>query len=374
MRQWMSRHSCTAQVVNAWLWMVMLFACTTVHAHLMVAQRGTLNLVGDGAYMVMSLPTTAFKNIDDDGDGRLSYAESHAHRREIETQIRAGVQLAGPQGQAALEGVMFSLSPPDDAPTEPAQQLVVLGRFALAPGETKWQFKLDLFGSRADEQTQHVTVTRGEESQLMTFTPARRTLEVLPSGWTVFVDQLTLGAEHILTGADHVLFLLVVLATGWRLRNMVVALTCFTAGHAATLITCNVLGWKAPAALVEPAIAATIVGMAGFDRWCVHRGHTPPAAVRWVGVFGCALIHGLGLAQAFSDLGLNGSRKVLSLAGFNLGIELGQLAVAVAAVTAVQAMRYLFGNASIKLDNAWVSYGAMALGMVWFFERLLVSA
>ena len=76
---------------------------------------------------------------------------------------------------------------------------------------------------------------------------------------------------HVLGGLDHLLFLLVVLATGWAWRSALLALTCFTAGHAATLAAVALGGVTAPAHMVEPAIAATIVGMALFDRWSRQR-------------------------------------------------------------------------------------------------------
>lgn len=92
-------------------------------------------------------------------------------------------------------------------------------------------------------------------------TPEHPQGSVFPSAWATFATQVRLGAFHVLSGADHLLFLLVV------------------------LVACVGYGLSVPSSLVEPAIAATIVGMAVFDR---------------------ALIHGLGLAGALTDLGLDG--------------------------------------------------------------------
>ncbi|PUE06268.1 hypothetical protein B9Z51_15740 [Limnohabitans sp. T6-5] len=360
-------------LLTGWMGWLMLLS-GAAHAHLMVAQRGTLNFVDGGAFMVLSLPISAFQGIDDDGDGRLSMAEGHAHWRDIETQVRAGVHLVSEQGAAPLEGVMFNLSPPDNAPTAPASQLVVMGRFAWPSGLQGGLFGVRLFGTQADEQTLHVTVTRGGDTQLLTLSPERAEMAVFPSFWAVISDQLWIGAHHVLAGADHLLFLWVVLAAGTGLRHLVWTLTCFTLGHALTLLACVLGGWKVSPALVEPAIAITIVGMAGFDRWSQNNGRTVPFAWRMGLVFFCALIHGLGMAEALADLGLQGARKFWSLLGFNLGIELGQLAAAGVAVGVFWALRRWAGERAVAKALRLASWGAMGLGTFWFVQRIAMAA
>jgi hypothetical protein len=346
----------------------------SVHAHLMVAQRGTLNVVGDGAYMVMSLPVSAFKGVDDDGDGMLSLAEGNAHLRELEAQVRDGVQLLGSRGALPLEGLMITLSPPDNAPTAPTAHLVVVGRYALGPAADGLSMKLMLFGTSSAEQTQEITVTRGAEKQRLILAPGREQREILPPAWDVFVDQARLGAEHVLGGIDHLLFLLVVLATGLGLRHTVLALTCFAAGHAITLAASAWGGWGAPSSVVEPAIAATIVGMVLFDRWSQRRPRPLPASVRLVLVFACALVHGLGLAGALTDLGLDREHLLLSLAGFNAGIEAAQLAVAVLAAGLMAGVLRLKGPAGLALSMRLASLSAFTAGSVWLVQRVAFPA
>jgi hypothetical protein len=343
-------------------------------AHLMVAQRGTLNLVGGGAYMVMSLPVSAFKGVDDDGDGRLSLAEGHAHIQDIEAQVRSGVQLIDGAGSLPLEGVMVTLSPPDDAPTSPAAHVVVVGRYALRSSSDGLRMHLSLFGKTAAEQTQEVTVTRGAEKQRMVLAASREEREVLPAAWDAFVDHARLGAAHVLGGMDHLLFLLVVLATGWGLRQTVLALTCFTAGHAITLAASAWGGWGVPSSVVEPAIAATIVGMVLFDRWSQSRPRPLPASVRLALVFACSLVHGLGLAAALTDLGLDRDHLLLSLAGFNAGIEAAQLAVAVLAAGLMAGVLRLKGPAGLALTTRLASFTAFTAGSVWLLQRVAFPA
>ncbi|MCF8168021.1 MAG: HupE/UreJ family protein [Rhodoferax sp.] len=344
-------------------------AATAAHAHLVVSQRGTLNIVGDGAYMVLSLPVSSLSGFDDNKDGLLSVNELRAHGASIESQIKQGVTLESDQGRSALEGIMLNTAPPDNAPSAPSTHLVVLGRFAIPAQATDLKLALRLFGTRVDEQTEQIAVTRGAQSQLITLTPEHPQGSVLPSAWASFVAQVRLGAFHVLSGADHLLFLLVVLAAAWNMRQVVLALTCFTAGHAVTLVACVWYGLSVPASVVEPAIAATIVGMALFDRWSAHRSLTNAIAIRLSLVFVCALIHGLGLAGALSDLGVDGIGKVVSLAGFNAGIELGQIAVAFTAALAMRDVRQLGGPIGLAKATRFASYLSMALGSFWFFQR-----
>ena len=365
--------------LGAWLRRVVALAAllfgASAQAHLMVAQRGSLNIVGDGAYMVMSLPVSAFKGVDDDGDGLLSLAEANAHIRDLEAQVHSGVQFIGPQGALPLEGVMISVSPPDEAPAKPAAHIVVVGRFALGNTATNGlSMRLTLFGKSAAEQSQDITVTRGAEKQRLVLAPGRGQREVLPPAWAVFADHAKQGAEHVLSGADHLLFLLVVLATGWGLRQTVLALTCFTAGHAITLAATVLGGWAAPSSVVEPAIAATIIGMVLFDQWSQRRPHPWPPSVRLALVFACALIHGLGLASALTDLGLDQEHLLLSLAGFNIGIEAAQVGVALLAAGAMAVVLRLRGPEGIALTTRIASFSAIALGSAWLVQRVVFPA
>jgi hypothetical protein len=346
-------------------------AVSAAHAHPVMSQRGTLNIVGDGAYMVLSLPVSSLSGFDDDHDGLLSVVELRAHGTNIESQIKQGVTLQSDQGQSALEGIMLNTAPPESSPAAPSTHLMVLGRFALPAQPTKLKLALQLFGTRADEQTEQIAVTRGSQSQLITLTPAHREETLLPSLWIRIAQQVRLGAFHVLSGADHLLFLLVVLAAAWNLRQVILALTCFTAGHALTLVACVWYGVSVPSGLVEPVIAATIVGMALFDRWSTHHRLAHPVAIRLTLVFACALIHGLGLAGALTDLGLDGVGKAWSLVGFNIGIELAQIAVALTAALLMWGVKRLGGSVVLAKATRAASYLSMALGSFWFFQRAL---
>lgn len=86
------------------------------------------------------------------------------------------------------------------------------------------------------------------------------------------------------------------------------------------------------------------------------------------------VIHGWGMAEALADLGLQGARKFWSLLGFNLGIELGQLAAAGVAVGVFWALRRWAGASAVAMALRLASWGAMGLGTFWFFQRMTLTA
>lgn len=351
-----------------------LWASLACQAHLMVAQHGTLNIVGDAAFMVVSLPVSALRGVDDDGDGRLSPAEASTHQANIENQVREGIFLTDARGLLPMQGLLISLSPPDDAPTAPAGQLVALARFAWGPEVSGPRLSMTLFGQEASTQTQRITVTQGKKSQLMSLSPDQPSALVLPPAWQVVALQGLAGASHILGGLDHLLFLLLVVVNGWGLRQVVLALSCFTAGHALTLAASSVWGGPVAASWVEPAIAATLVGLAVYDHWAAKQTQAPHMAWRVGLVFAGALVHGLGLAGGFNSLGLQGAGLVWSLLGFNLGIELAQIALVLAASAAWYGLRRVFPRACATVSQgprrAWLGYVGITLGLVWLVQGL----
>ena len=343
-------------------------------AHLMVAQRGTLNWVGDGVFMVLSLPVSAFTGVDDDGDGQWSAAELSAHTALIEAQVQRGVQLFAGGHALPLQGLLLQPSAADHAGQAAASQVVVLGRFALSAQRTDLRFKLALFGKGPDEQAQQITVSRGDEAQRLLLTPARTDGELLPGAAATLKDYVAQGIAHVLAGPDHLLFLLVVLASAWGLRPALLALSCFTVGHAITLAASALGGLSVPASLVEPAIALTIVGMALVERWSRRRQRAGargmPEGVRLTLVFGCALVHGLGLAGALGDLGLDTRHRLWSLAGFNLGVELAQVGVALSVALLMLGLRHVAGVGAPARLARLASLAAVALGAFWFMQRV----
>ena len=178
-----------------------------------------------------------------------------------------------------------------------------------------------------------------------------------------FVFYLGLGVEHIIGGIDHLLFLLALLALATSLWQTVKIVTAFTVAHSITLSLAALGMVDVPSSIVEPLIAASIV-------WVAVENLVAPAgaARRWLiaGVFG--LVHGLGFASASVELGLPRDVLLRALVGFNIGVELGQLAfVAVVMPPLVWASR----PGRLPRLPQILSVIVALVGAVWLVERLL---
>lgn len=136
-----------------------------------------------------------------------------------------------------------------------------------------------------------------------------------------------LGYEHIIPkGLDHILFVLALFFASTRLRPLVIQISVFTLAHTITLAIAAA-GWvKAPGSIVEPLIAVSIAFVAIEN--LVMKEMTP---WRPLIVFGFGLFHGLGFASVLIDLGLPDDQFLTALIGFNIGVELGQLSIVLAA-------------------------------------------
>ena len=135
---------------------------------------------------------------------------------------------------------------------------------------------------------------------------------------------LSVGVRHIMTGFDHLVFLAGLLLAARSARELVGGLTAFTAAHSLSLALAVVAGIRAPASIVEPIIAASIAWV-GLENLVPGR-----SGLRVMVVFGFGLIHGMGFAEALTELGFgqSPSEMAVALLSFNAGVEAGQLAVA----------------------------------------------
>ncbi|WP_331796527.1 HupE/UreJ family protein [Pseudotabrizicola sp. L79] len=152
------------------------------------------------------------------------------------------------------------------------------------------------------------------------------------SAGAVFVRYIVSGFEHIIPkGLDHILFVLGLYFYALRFGPMLAQVTAFTLAHTVTLALASLKIVQVPAEIVEPLIAASIVYVAVEN--IIGGGRIGP--LRVAVVFGFGLLHGLGFASVLGDVGLQDSRFVVGLIGFNIGVELGQLAVILVAFLAL---------------------------------------
>jgi len=142
-------------------------------AHVMVAQNGTLNVMEDGVFMVLSLPVSAFEGIDNDKNGLLSKDEFNRNRSLIAAAIIDGVLLSDESGVLPLQGMMLSPvihhEPQSKSHNSLASQIVVMGRFPLTESSEDLQFFINLFGKEKSEQLIKIAVTRKQDQQTQKF-------------------------------------------------------------------------------------------------------------------------------------------------------------------------------------------------------------
>jgi hydrogenase/urease accessory protein HupE len=175
---------------------------------------------------------------------------------------------------------------------------------------------------------------------------------------------VALGIEHILTGYDHLVFLLGLLIAGTGFKDITRIITSFTAAHSITLALSSMDLVRISPSVVEPLIAISIVyvgleNVLGRDlKW------------RWLLTFAFGLVHGFGFASALRDVGIgSGGAAALPLVLFNVGVELGQFFVALVALPIIWRLRRRHTFVTRLAPACSVIIGIA--GMAWLVERLL---
>jgi hydrogenase/urease accessory protein HupE len=188
------------------------------------------------------------------------------------------------------------------------------------------------------------------------------------SWWQVAHSYLRLGATHILTGPDHLLFVLGLMLLVVGRRRLLFTVTAFTAGHSVTL-SLAVLGVvNVPSGPIEAAIAFSILVVA--VELVREPGASPTLMQRypWIMSFVFGLLHGLGFAGALAEIGLPVGEIPLALFSFNVGIEAGQLAFCALCLVPLVAFRR-WDFTSLAVRTRMVAYPIGTLAAFWVFER-----
>ena len=197
------------------------------------------------------------------------------------------------------------------------------------------------------------------------------------SRWRQFLQYVVEGIWHIWIGFDHILFLLSLLlpavlvfeARRWQgaatfrqaTGEVLWVVTAFTVAHSITLTLAALQIIDLPSRLVEGAIAASVVLASANNLYPVVQRR------RWLVAFSFGLIHGFGFASVLTELGLPQEALALSLLGFNLGVEAGQLAI----VAAFLPVAYLLRNTQLYQKGVLVvgSWLTLLVALVWLIER-----
>lgn len=175
-----------------------------------------------------------------------------------------------------------------------------------------------------------------------------------------------LGAKHMVTGYDHLLFLIGVIFYLKQLRSVAIFASLFALGHTITLISGVLLGLDVNAYLVDAVIGLS-VAYKGFDNLDGFRTLFGDSPNERMAVFIFGLFHGLGLATKLQDIGLTENGLLPNLVSFNIGVELGQLA---ALVVFVLVLRYMPPRTSGSRIGTGVNIGLVAAGFTLMAYQL----
>ena len=275
--------------------------------------------------------------------------------------IRDKVTLAA-QGARCAAG-RGSLAPP--APGVESVTLVV--EFTCAGAVRELLIRDDLFDAFGED---HHTIGRIDapgSTMPFAFVPDTREVRLTLGGSGAglgLASFVALGIEHILTGWDHLLFLLALLLHGGGLLAVVKIVTAFTVAHSVTLSLSALDVVVLPARVVEAVIALSLAAVAAENLFA-----PPTVTRRWMVSFCFGLVHGFGFSSALRELGLPTQGLLLSLFGFNAGVELGQALVAAVALPALVLLR----RTSWEKRMIWgASMAILVIGLALFVERAML--
>jgi hydrogenase/urease accessory protein HupE len=181
----------------------------------------------------------------------------------------------------------------------------------------------------------------------------------------IVFDYTSLGVEHILTGFDHLLFVVALTLLVRRRRQLLATITAFTLAHSVSLAL-TVLGFvRVPSPPVEASIALSIVLVCAE---CLRPADSLTRRAPWAVAFAFGLLHGLGFASALLELGVPEQHVPTALLCFNLGVELGQLAI----IAVVLGLRWCIRR--LQLARGWMRPGLIyamgSLAAFWSIDRV----
>lgn len=349
---------------------IWLGLCVAAVAH--ETTRSYLTLTRDGTSLTADL-RVAFRDIevavwiDEDLDGQITWAETLARIDAVSDYVTTALVFdqngpckarrtdAGASDHAGIShlDLIFAI----DCPNVQAPLRVTSGLFA----EFDPDHRLFLTAKSSAAITTTLLGGAKDTAVLSGDTAGVR------SGFLSYFNE---GLRHLLEGADHLVFLLVLLlpaaaardSMGRALLGVLTAVTGFTLAHALTLGAAATSLLRPPTGLIETLIALSIV-VAAIDNL---RPFIPAPRAAVAAFFG--LIHGFGFATALDALNLSGLNFATALIGFNLGIEAAQIGVVVAVLPAL----YVLGRQRVLLQIG--NLGAIAVGLYWAAQRMGIAA
>ncbi len=346
-------------------------------------------VVVDGAHVRLEMRCQALTlieclPIDTNADRSLDPHELEAARERIERYALAGYRLMGNVESGSgmlLSGHMTSahLAPSATGGTGSKEELVDLVFVFEAPARLHdLRIDFDLFRASDPLHRDHTQIVwngAAPEARALWVEDPTWSFAPTDAGHSVLGAYVSLGIEHILTGYDHIAFLIALVVGSRRLRSILAVVTAFTLAHSITLALASFGYVRLSPSIVEPAIAASIAFVA--IRNLLVRGVRP----LWPEAFAFGLIHGLGFAGSIADTLASESQKVVALLGFNAGVEIGQMTLVAGFVALLWIAHKLgekWGRARetdpVLLAPRWARVAASlvvaCLGVYWFIVRV----
>jgi hydrogenase/urease accessory protein HupE len=323
------------------------------------------------AHITLTFPTGLVGFADDDRDGKLSANEVRTHQAQLQNFLSKQIRLVSRDNQAgALTSVQFSDALPSNKVTlAPNQQIAPATHSTLRITYTWTQpiqaltITYNLFLPSVSTASCLATIRQDERIQTVVFSPNNREFSLQPSAWQQIWSFLRLGIEHILTGYDHILFLISLLLLGGGLKYLLKIVTAFTVAHSVTLSLAVLNIVSLPTQWVESAIALTIVYVAAENFW------RKSVQGRWQLTFGFGLIHGLGFAGILQEMDIPRSHLALALASFNVGVEMGQVVIVAIAFLLLRQLQKVSWEPYFR---RCISAAIVLVGLLWFVQRTFI--
>ncbi len=355
--------------MSGWLWLPVAIGLAALaserpaFAHAVGVSSGEYRLDGKTVYGDLGMADRELARwlpaIDTDHDGSISSPEIDAGRATVARALVAGL-LVTADGKACAGALDRAWV------TEADGTAIFQVHYVCSEVPAQLTLALPLLEQLSPSHRHVARLFRAGKAQVKVLDRAHATWPLDGGGSSSALgmawSMLKLGIEHILTGADHLVFLFGLILVGGRLRSLIGVVSAFTVAHSITLALAALSIFAPSPRLVEPAIALSIAYV-GIDNLFVK-----DASKRWRITFAFGLIHGFGFAGALREIALPHAQVPVALVSFNLGVEIGQLAVLSVALPLVLTIRRApwFGDRGVKVLSLAIAIG----GGVLFVVRL----
>ena len=321
-------------------------------------------------------------DLDQNKDGKVSWGETLAKTAEIQAWLEQGIQLNTTSQKCSLTQMNMKASDHADG-TYLSVEWAVACLGAAQEGPTGLNLRYSLMFDQDNLHRALVKIDLPDSQSSAILSPERPEVSLTKANDSlthVLARYLIEGVWHIWIGVDHILFLLSLLILAFleptrksvihwpavknvktSVLDVLTVVTAFTLAHSITL-GLTIFKWLEPSAdFIEPVIALSVVAAAlnNLLGWAALR--------RWQLAFAFGLVHGFGFANVLLDLGLPSDQLAIALGGFNLGVELGQIAIVLVFLPLAWTLRHTIFYRWVVVVGG--SLAIAALGLIWTLQR-----